>query len=438
MVNPVQMAEVILWDHTVAYVAWDSQRSVARFEYAPDFLRSQIEIAPLTMPLGSKIFSFPSLSTSTFRGLPGLLADSLPDRFGNALIDQWLASQGRDRNSFSPLERLCYLGTRGMGALEFRPVIRQGGVGRTISLQIEALVELADAVLSERESLNETLSGDLEYQRKAMEQLLLVGTSAGGARAKAVIAWNEQTGSVRSGQGKVPAGYSHWLLKFDGVQNRDKETHDPQGFGHLEYAYHLMARAAGIEMEDCRLLEENGRAHFMTRRFDRTATGDKLHMQSLCAMGHFDFNMAGAHSYEQALQIMVQLGLPATQQAELFRRMVFNVMARNQDDHTRNIAFLMDKKGQWKLSPAFDLTYAYNPQGMWTSKHQMAIQGKTSQVSYEDFKAVAKIFAIPKFKQIIEQVQDAISQWAAFSQNAGVGEKLHKLVQQNLRTDFHS
>ncbi len=357
------VAEVILWDRAIGALAWDPARRVGTFEYAADFLGSGVELSPLVMPLRAGAFAFPGLPERSFKGLPGMLADSLPDRFGNLLIDQWLAAQGRAPGDVNPVERLCYLGARGMGALEFRPALR---AGRDVAAAVDIadLVRLANEALARRVALatapepaERVAPGADAARAHALRDILRVGTSAGGARAKAVVAWNPATGEFRSGQVDAPPSFEHWLLKFDGVaENRDKEAlADPQGYGRLEYAYHLMARAAGIEMSDCRLFEENGRAHFMTRRFDRPAPGAgrprKLHLQSLCALAHYDFNAAGAYAYEQAFAVARALALPPAALEELFRRAVFNVIARNQDDHTKNIAFLMDQSGRWSLAP---------------------------------------------------------------------------------------
>ena len=353
------VAEVKLWGRTIGAVTLEAVNGVATFEYDRAFARSGVQVAPLMMPLGNRVYRFPDLPPRTFHGLPGMLADALPDKFGNALINAWLATQGRAPESFDAVERLCYTGPRGMGALEFVPVIGPAARGAK-KIQVDALVKLASDVLSNRASLKNSFAR--KERAQALGDILRVGTSAGGARAKAVIAWNARTNEVRSGQVAAGEGFDYWLLKFDGVaNNRDKELNDPKGFGALEYAYYLMARAAGITMSECRLFEEHGRRHFMTRRFDRLPGGAKLHMQSLCAMAHYDFNNAGAYSYEQAMLVIRQLGLPATAVEEQFRRMVFNIVARNQDDHVKNIAFLMDKAGRWTLAPAYDITHSYNP-----------------------------------------------------------------------------
>ncbi len=414
------VAEVQLWGRTVGAVALADGAAVASFEYDPAFIRSTIEIAPLVMPLSGRVFSFPALGRAAFLGLPGLLADSLPDRFGNALIDAWLATEGRSPDSFNAVERLCYTGRRGMGALEYIPAIGPRGRQAT-RIRIDRLVELASDILAQRNTLNTTFSGD--GKEDGLRDILRVGTSAGGARAKAVIAWNPVTGEVRSGQVKADPGFAHWLIKFDGVTgNRDKELEDPKGYGVIEYAYYKMATAAGIAMSECRLLAENGRRHFMTRRFDRTAGGGKIHMQSLGAIAHFDYNLAGAYGYEQALRVIRQLGLPMSSVEEQYRRMVFNILARNQDDHVKNIAFLMDRRGRWSLAPAYDLTYSFQPTGRWTSTHQMTMNGKRDGFTMEDFRACAATASMKRGRAeaIVGEVQSVVSRWPDYADEAGV------------------
>lgn len=427
------VAEVRLWGRTIGAVSLEQGGGAAAFQYDPAFARSGIEIAPLAMPLSDQVHVFPELTRRTFHGLPGLLADSLPDRFGNALIDAWLATQGRPPESFNAVERLCYIGTRGMGALEFAPVIGPRPQ-RAKKIDVDALVKLASEVLTHRKNLKATFAG--AGRKAALSDILRVGTSAGGARAKAVIAWNRQTNEVRSGQVEAGPGFEYWLLKFDGVSgNRDKELEDPKGYGAIEYAYYLMAMAAGVTMSECRLLEENGRRHFMTRRFDRLADGAKLHLQSLCALAHFDFNAAGAYSYEQALLTIRRLNLPMAALEEMFRRMVFNIFARNQDDHVKNIAFLMDKAGQWSLAPAFDVTYSYNPAGAWTATHQMTLNGKRDGFTLADFRACAKGASMKRGRAeaIIEEIRAAVSRWPDYAQEAQVAPAWRKQIRQNLR-----
>ncbi|MDO8188459.1 type II toxin-antitoxin system HipA family toxin [Conexibacter sp. JD483] len=430
------LASVRLWGTVVGAVSIESGRA-ATFQYDPAFTGSGIELSPLVMPLRTAPYSFPTLARSSFNGLPGLTADSLPDRYGNALIDAWLASQGRTAASFDPVERLCYVGRRGMGALEYAPA---RGPRRSAShdLHIAALVALASDVLSQRGSL--TASLDLDHREAALREILSVGTSAGGARAKALIAWNPETGAVRSGQLDIDPGFSHWLLKFDGVATApDRETlTDPQGFGAIELAYAQMARDAGIEMTECRLLEENGRRHFMTKRFDRTADGGKLHMQSLAALLQLDFEQAGAHSYEQAFQAIRLLELGAAAAEQQFRRMCLNVVARNQDDHVKNIAFLMDRSGRWRLSPAFDVAYAFNPSGRWTARHQMSLAGKHDRFTLEDFRAVGTVAGLKRGQavRILGEVVDVVSEWRRYAAAVDVAADDARRIEPALRLRF--
>jgi serine/threonine-protein kinase HipA len=417
-------AWVRLWGTTIGAVALDEPGGAATFQYTDDFSASGIQVAPLMMPLSREVFSFPGLARQSFHGLPGMLSDSLPDKFGNAVIDAWLSMQGRLAESFDAVERLCYTGNRGMGALEFAPP--QITIDDSTTVDMPELVELASQILTERENFAASLSGSEEDKRAAMRDIVRVSSSAGGARAKALIAWNERTDEIRSGQVKALDGFTYWLLKFDGItDNKDKELVDPAGYGLVEFAYYLMATAAGIRMTECRLLKENGRNHFMTKRFDRTDSGDKLHMQSLCGMAHYDFNLAGAYSYEQAMQVIRRLGLGMDAIEEQFRRMAFNVIARNHDDHTKNIAFLMDRSGKWSLSPAFDVIYSWNPRGGWTNQHQMSINGKRDNFTIDDFVACEKAVSLKRgrAKDILRKVQDTVQQWTEFAAEAGVPEE---------------
>ena len=420
MVEKVDTAIVRLWGDMVGAVAWLADQGHGVFEYDPAFLRKGMDISPLHMGLedakrGDGVFSFPGLNRETFLGLPGLLADALPDKFGNSMIDAWLVRNGRDAGSFSPIERLCYTGKRAMGALEFEPPIHRQ-FDRPVSVEVAELVELAQSIMAQRLSLDVDIGASERENTRAIMDILRVGTSAGGARPKAVIATND-SGNVISGQAEIPEGYDYWILKFDGVT--DLELGAPKGYGRIEYAYHLMALAAGIEMEECRLLIESNRAHFMTKRFDRK-NHEKLHLQSLCGLAHYDFNLPGAYSYEQAFAVMRQLRLTKQEAVQQYRRMVFNVVARNQDDHTKNIAFLMDRNGKWKLSPAFDVIYAHNPAGKWTNQHQMSINGKRNNFVVEDMIAVGDSISIRKPKDIIKEVLDAVKRWPEFAKKAGV------------------
>jgi len=429
------LAEVKLWGRTIGAVSLEDGSDVAAFEYAPEFVTSGIEVSPIVMPLVGSIYVFPELPRVTFHGLPGLLADSLPDKFGNALIDAWLATHGRSADSFNAVERLCYTGSRGMGALEFFPSRGPKEIASR-KIEVDALVKLASEVLNQRSNLDTTFDDP-----DSLRDILRVGTSAGGARAKAVIAWNRKTNEVRSGQGRASDGFEYWLLKFDGVTgNRDKELADPQGYGAIEFAYYLMALEAGIQMSECRLLEENGRRHFMTKRFDRLENGEKLHMLSLSGLAHFDFNNAGAYGYEQAMLIMRQLKLPTSAIEQMFRRMAFNILARNQDDHVKNIAFLMDKEGRWSLAPAFDVAYSFNPSGAWTSSHQMTMNGKRDGFSMNDFKVSADAVSLKRGRaeSIVAEVRKAVERWPDFAETAKVTESWKTQIQENLRLELSS
>lgn len=427
-------AAVKLWGTQIGAVSWDASRQYGVFQFAPEIVGSGIEIAPLTMPSRTLPYSFPALPRDTFKGLPGLLADSLPDKYGNKLIDTWLARQGRAPNTFDPVERLCYIGTRGIGALEFEPAAT-GVIRRSGKIDIGELVDLANQILDERGRLNGKLSGTADDEH-AMEDILRVGTSAGGARAKAVLSWNETTGEFRSGQVDSEGDFEHWLLKFDGVdKNSDKELVDPQGFGRIEFAYHLMATACGIEMSRCRLHLENGRAHFMTRRFDRPDGGGKLHMQSLTAMMHYDFNVAGAHSYEQAVQVLRRLDAESRDIEQQVLRALFNVVGRNQDDHPKNIAYLMDRDGRWQVSPAFDVAYAYNPSGEWTDRHQMSLNGKRDGFDRSDLITFGRTAGLKaaRVEGLLDAVVDAVERWPDFAAQAGVSDEHIAEVQNGLR-----
>jgi serine/threonine-protein kinase HipA len=428
----VDVATVNLWGNRVGAVALDEFNN-GIFEFDPEFLKTGLDIAPVTMPLEKARqdprHSFPGLRPETFKRLPGLLADSLPDKFGQALVDTWLARQGREPEDFSIIERLCYTGTRAMGALEFQPS-STSHLEQAVDINLDQMVSLVRDVFKHRNRLDETLTNDDEVNQDALLNILIVGTSAGGARAKAVIAFDEKSGQVMSGQTDAPRGFEHWLLKFDGA--KDIEFGETEGFGRIEYGYYLMARDAGIKMTNCRLLEENGRAHFMTRRFDRVY-GKKLHLQSLCAIAHYDFNMPGAYGYEQALMIMRKMRISRKEQLELYRRMVFNVIARNQDDHTKNIAFLMDQKGEWSLSPAFDMTYSYNPGGEWTHQHQMSINNKRDQITREDLLAVAQVSDLKHASKIIDEVKAAVQNWPQYANQAKLDKKRTEAIKKQHR-----
>jgi serine/threonine-protein kinase HipA len=415
-------ARVNLWGNTIGAISWLEDEEIGVFQYYPDFAESDIELAPLMMPLNKSPYSFPALGKDTFKGLPGLLADSLPDRFGNALIDSWLALEGRTGDSFNPVERLCYTGKRGMGALEFEPS-KYGPAKDTTAVEIDKLIDLANKILNQRSGMEGVFKG--VDDRKVIEDILRVGTSAGGARAKAILAWNPTTKEFRSGQIDAGTGFEHWIMKFDGVSDTTNNTLvDSLGYGNIEYAYYLMAIDSGITMTKSRLHKEGGRSHFMTRRFDRTEGGQKLHMQSLGAMAHFDYMQSSSYSYEQAIHVAKRLKLSPDDLYQLVLRCIFNVIGMNRDDHVKNIAFLMNKKGEWKLSPAYDMIYAWNPSGAWTGKHQMSINGKRENIERADLQAIADTANIKKAKanDIIDKVSSAFCKWENFAEKANVEE----------------
>lgn len=420
----VNTVRVKMWGTTVGYLHQDDNGMVG-FQYDEEFLKSNIEISPIKMPLSTVTYTFPALPEQTFHGLPGMVADSLPDKFGNIVINRYLESQGRTADSLSVIEKLCYTGKRGMGALEYEPSQELTTMNETVDL--DALTKLASEILSEKEQIH------IEKNDNLMAQLMECGSSVGGARAKTLIAWNPETNDIRSGQINAGKGYEYWLLKFDNIKNnKDKDSRPDDGeYTKVEYAYYLMALDAGIEMSECRLYKENGSAHFMTKRFDRKGIkGEKLHMQSLCALAHMDFNSPRIYSYEEAFSVMKQLKLPYSDFVQLFRRMVFNEYAKNYDDHTKNISFLMDKKGVWSLSPAYDITFSYRKDSIWVSAHQMLINGKSDNITKEDMLKVAEKANIKKSDavKIIEQVINSVSRWEDFAEKSGMSENNIKRI----------
>jgi len=415
----VRTVKVKMWGSTIGYLHRQDNGLIG-FQYDENFITSGIEVAPIKMPLSNLTYSFPALPEETFSGLPGMLADSLPDKFGNIVIKRYLESQGRTEDSLTVLEKLCYTGQRGMGALEYEPSTTIVDIDEKIN--IDALTKLASDILSEREALH------INYDDNMIAQLMQGSSSVGGARAKTLIAWNPDTNDICSGQINAGQGYEYWLLKFDDIKNnRDKDL-NPDGaeYTRIEYAYYLMAKEAGIKMSECRLYKENGRAHFMTKRFDRKGVkGEKLHMQSLCAMAHMDFNSPRIYSYGDAFNVMRQLKLPHTDFLQLYKRMLFNEYARNYDDHTKNVAFLMDKKGVWRLSPAYDMTFSYSKSSTWVNAHQMLINGKADEITRGDFIKEAEKAGIKKSEaeKSIQQVVNAVAKWDSFAEEAGLSLK---------------
>ncbi len=425
----ITTAFIHLWNKRVGAVSWDTATGIGTFEYDSAFLQTGLNPAPIKMPtdIGRTIFRFSDLrDLQTFRGLPGLLADSLPDKFGNALINTWLTRNGRPTNSLNPVEILCFTGTRGMGALEFEPATPKSN---TVSSKVEisSLVEIAEEILSGKKKVKGKL---IANQEKALMDILKIGSSAGGARAKALIAYNVKTGAVRTGQAASPKGFSQWLIKFDGVI--DKQFGSSSGYGRVEMAYYLMSKDAGIKMTECRLLEENGRAHFMTKRFDRVRATGKLHVQSFCAMQHYDFNEVNSYSYEQLFETMRILGLPYPNAEQLYRRMAFNVMGRNCDDHTKNFAFIMDKNGEWTLSPAYDVCHAYHPGSGWASQHALSVNGKRKNITREDLIYVARQMNIKRPERILNEVANGIQKWDFYANQVKVESKLKSAIGKTL------
>ena len=415
-------------------VAWDEKTGIASFEYEPAFKKLGLELAPLKMPITQEqqIYSFPELrkerdsAFDTFKGLPGLLADMLPDRYGSELINLWLAQQGRSENSMNPVEMLCFIGKRGMGALEFEPAILKQNVN-TFSIDVDSLVETAGKMLSKKEAFVTNLKSDEE---KAVRDILKIGTSAGGARPKAVIAYNEKTGEIRSGQTRAPEGFEHWLLKLDGVS--EIQLGATHGYGRVEYAYYLMATNCGIEMMPCRLLEEHGRAHFMTKRFDREGNYTKHHTQTFCAMKHLDYNRISSFSYEQLFQTMRELKLTYAEAEQMFRRMVFNVIARNCDDHTKNFTFILKQGDRWRLAPAYDICHAYRPGSDWVSRHALSINGKRENIERKDLVVIGKSIRCKKTETIIDEINEKVHNWNFYAQEAGVDKEKKEAIDKTI------
>lgn len=431
----VDVAKVKIWGETVGAIRWDAQQQLASFQYDKKFIAKGWDLSPIRMPLsnGDRIYRFPELrkakdeAVSTFKGLPGLLADTLPDRYGNQLINLWLAQNGRPENSMNPVEQLCFTGSRGMGALEFEPTYSKSE-DSVSTIEIKSLVEIAQKMLTGREHFNVKLSDNEE--EKALSEIMKIGTSAGGARAKAVIAYNKETGEVKSGQATAPAGFEHWLIKLDGVT--DAQFGESYGYGRVEFAYYLMAKDCGIEIMESELLEENGRAHFMTKRFDREGHDVKHHIQTWCGMQHFDFKDMFSYSYEQLFQTMRLLRLTYPEAEQMFKRMVFNVMATNYDDHTKNFSFRLKKGGRWELSPAYDICYSYDPNNVWVNQLTLSINGKRTNITTDDLITIAKANNIKKAEQLIDQIQSVVSQWDNYAEKAKIRHDLTRMIKGNL------
>jgi serine/threonine-protein kinase HipA len=431
----VDVAEVKIWGVLAGAVRWDQEQQLGYFQFDAKFLQKAWDLSPIKMPIsaGTRIYGFPELrkgrgeTEDTFKGLPGLLSDALPDKYGNRLIDIWLAKQGRPENSMNPVEKLCFIGARGMGALEFEPTQLKTNKN-SFSLELDSLVEVAKKMLNAREAFLTNIGKDEE---KAMMEILKTGTSAGGARPKAVIAYNPKTKEVRSGQGNVPKGFEHWLIKLDGVSG--EQFGESSGWGRVEYAYYLMAKDCGIDISECQLMEENGRAHFMTKRFDREENV-KHHIQSLCGLQHYDFNDMYGYSYEQVFQTMRLLRLTYPEAEEMFRRMVFNVLATNYDDHTKNFSFILKKDENWRLAPAYDLCFSFDETNYWVSKQTLSLNGKRLNINKADLMTIAKDNNIKKGEKIINEINLVVKTWKQYAEEASVRSDLTKRINQNLNT----
>ena len=422
----VDIARVNLYGQPVGTFRWDNNRQLAQFEYADSFIGKGLEPSPILMPVRQgRIYSFSDIGRETFKGLPGMLADALPDTYGRALFERWLALTGR--TSGNAVETLCFLGKRCMGALEFEPAM-DAPYSPDVRIELDSLVEVASEALSEKEEFGVNIDDD---KKGAIAEIVRLGTSAGGQRAKAIIAYNPQTGEVRSGQIEAPEGFDYYLIKLDGV-TAEAGFRETQNFGRLEYSFYRLVKECGIEMSDCSIIEENGRAHFLTKRFDRQ-NGKKVHMQTLCGIAHYDYRNPRSYSYEQAFNVMRALRLPYSQAQEMYRRMVFNVVIRNQDDHTKNISFLMDRHGKWSLSPAYDMGYAYNPNGGWTSQHQMSVNGKFDNITRTDLLEFAKRNNIKDAAEIIDCIAEVSSRWPIIARECEVPKLMIDAIIPNLR-----
>lgn len=422
----VDIARVNLYGQPVGTFRWDNNRQLAHFEYAESFIGKGLEPSPILMPVRQgRIYSFSDIGRETFKGLPGMLADSLPDTYGRALFDRWLALTGR--SSGNAVETLCFLGKRCMGALEFEPAM-DAPYSPDVRIELDSLVEVTSEALSEKEEFGANLEED---KKAAIAEIVRLGTSAGGQRAKAIIAYNPLTGEVRSGQIEAPEGFDYYLIKLDGV-TAEAGFRETQNFGRLEYSFYRLVNECGIEMSDCSLIEENGRAHFLTKRFDRQ-NGEKIHMQTLCGIAHYDYCNPRSYSYEQAFNVMRALRLPYSQAQEMYRRMVFNVVIRNQDDHTKNISFLMDRQGKWTLSPAYDMGFAYNPKGGWTAQHQISINGKFDDITRQDLLEFAKRNNIKEATEIIDRIAEVSSRWPLLARECEVPQPMIEAIMPNLK-----
>ncbi|EHZ7342984.1 TPA: type II toxin-antitoxin system HipA family toxin [Vibrio vulnificus] len=441
----MEVITITYQDDLVGAVSFDTEKGLGSFEYDPSFVKKGVELSPIKMPLSNRIYRFPELDFNTFKGLPGLIADSLPDDFGNAVLNAWVASQGRSPSDITPLQRLQYTGKRGIGALEYAPATKLRSLNASQQVEIQSLVSIAQEILDSRGNFEVELKQNGQDDREAMMSLLSVGMSAGGARPKAVLAFNEDFTQVRSGQTNVPSGFTHYLMKFDGVSehNKNQETFgDPLGYGAIEFVYHLMANKCGVDMMPCRLLHEGNRRHFITQRFDRIKNS-KVHVQTLNGLAHIDYKKPGSFSYAELFGIARQLKLSAVDAEQLFKRMTFNIIARNHDDHSKNFAFMLKqdrlKKDKWTLAPAYDLAYSYKPGSKWVNSHWMSLNGKRDNFTRSDFYSLEKlspIFNKRKIDDIIDTTIEHVSTWRQLAEEWDVPKTLIDEIQENLRLDI--
>lgn len=436
----MEVITITYQDDVVGAVSFDTEKGLGSFEYDPGFIKKGVELSPIKMPLSNRIYSFPELDFNTFKGLPGLIADSLPDDFGNAVLNAWVAGQGRSPGDITPLQRLQYTGKRGMGALEYAPATKLRSLNASQQVEIQSLVSIAQEILDSRDNFEVALKQNGQDDREAMMSLLSVGMSAGGARPKAVLAFNEDFTQVRSGQAKVPSGFTHYLMKFDGVSehNKNQETFgDPLGYGAMEFVYHLMANKCGVDMMPCRLLNEDNRRHFITQRFDRIKNS-KVHVQTLNGLAHVDYKKPGSFSYAELFGIARQLRLSAVEAEQLFKRMTFNIIARNHDDHSKNFSFIL-KKDKWSLAPAYDLAYSYKPGSKWVNSHWMSLNGRRDNFTRSDFYSLEKlspVFNKKKIDDIINATIEHVSTWRQLAEEWDVPKTLIDEIQENLRLDI--
>ncbi|BFM48644.1 type II toxin-antitoxin system HipA family toxin [Marinomonas sp. THO17] len=433
----MEVIKVTYQDHDVGAVSFDTDKGIGAFEYEPSFIKKGIELSPIKMPLSTRIYRFPELDFNTFKGLPGLIADSLPDDFGNAVLNAWVAGQGRSPNDITPLQRLQYTGKRGMGALEFAPATKLRSLNASQQVEIQSLVSIAQDILDSRHHFAVALKPNEQEDREAMMSLLSVGMSAGGARPKAVLAFNKDFSQVRSGQTSVPKDFTHYLMKFDGVSehNQNQETFgDPLGYGAMEFVYYLMAKKCGIEIMPSRLLNEGNRRHFITQRFDRIKN-QKVHVQTLNGLAHIDYKKPGSCSYAEVFAVARQMQLSALDAEQLIKRMTFNIIARNHDDHAKNFAFILHND-TWSLAPAYDLAYSYKPGSKWVNSHWMSLNGKRDDFTRDDFYSLEKLspmFSRRKLDDIIDKTIEQVSHWPKLAKEWDVPNTLIDEIKANLR-----